>query len=405
MPTINMVRNEFGRGGEAGAIVAAPSFESVVHQADTGSTIPTAAAQATHIFLHGSGSSSQTFGSTYKGYPQATGSYPDNCAHSTFDNLWFAVRTMPADSDFYSGGVAYGQIEPWDNNGTYPGGALRQSYWMGYTSDSYSGLRLYKDRHLDMMVAWIESNYPQMSTTQRALGGQSMGAWGTISYGLRRPTKFAALYANMPRLRYGLDGSGAGGNKVRIPHWDTGVQAYVPASSPTLDAADGGGLSSDHLDAISYVSDTDNDIPWLGWCIGRVDGYTPFQDHIDMVAAMRAAGRGFAFVWDNGGHTGTLMTQIMSSYYTGLFRTDQGYPLYTNNSGDQDPSVDLTGGINLGFQHRNVVESVSSWSCEVRNLLGARTVTIAPKSKIYTGAGTPQVVNVPAGAAWVSVSF
>lgn len=389
----------------AGRAPAAVQFASVVHQADTGGTVPTGAAQATHIYLHGSGGAVQTFGSTYKGYPQASGSYPENCVYGAMDHLAFAVRTMPADSDFFSGGQAYGQIEPWDNNGTYPGGATRQSYWMGYTADDFSGLRLYKERHLDMMLAWLEANYPHMSATKRSLGGQSMGAWGTISYGLRRASKFSALYANMPRLRYGLDGSGAGGNNVRVPHWPVGVQVYSPASSPTLDSADGTVNAASHLNAISYVSDTANAIPWLGWCIGRNDGYTPFQDHIDMVAAMRAAGRGFAFAWDNGGHTGTLMTQIMSSYYTGLFRTDQGYPIYTNNSGDQDPSVDLTGGINLGFQHRNVFESAGSWSCEIRNLLGARTVTVRPKSKVYAGPGTPQVVNVPAGSAWVTVSF
>jgi len=380
-------------------------FASVTHQADTGGTVPTGAAQATHIYLHGSGGAVQTFGSTYKGYPQASGSYPENCVYGAMDHLAFAVRTMPADSDFYSGGVAYGQIEPWDNNGTYPGGATRQSYWMGYTADDFSGLRLYKERHLDMMLAWLEANYPQMSTNARSLGGQSMGGWGTMSYGLRRADKFAALYANMPRLRYGLDGSGTGPNRVRVPHWPVGVQAYAPGASPSLDAADGGGSSEAYLDAVSYVSNTSNVVPWLGFCLGRNDGYLPFQDFIDFTAAARSSGRGFACVWDNNGHTGALMAQIQSSYYIGLFKRSEGYPVYSNNSGDQDPSVDTSGGINLGFQHRSVVESASSWSCEIRNLLGARTVDVKPKSAIFTASVSAQTVSVPSGSAWVSVSF
>ena len=125
-----------------------------------------------------------------------------------------------------------------------------------------------------------------------------------------------------------------------------------------------------------------------------------------MVAAMRSAGRGFAFAWNNGTHsTGSIISQITSSYAYGTFEIGVGYPIYTNNSGDQDPAVDLEGGINLGFQHRNVVESSGAWSCQIRNLLGARTVTVTPKSSIYTGSKTPKVVNVPAGQAWVSVSW
>lgn len=403
------IQSYLGRGAASiasprGSVApSGPTFESVVLQGTSGSTVPTSAAQQTVIYLHGSGSPAQTFGATYKGFPASTGSYPDNVVYSTMTDLWWAVRTMPGEAA--SNSVAYGYIEPWDNNGTYPDGANRQAYWLGYTSADFSGLRLYKERHLDMMLRDIETRYPQMSTTQRCLTGRSMGAWGTLTFGMRRPTKFAALYADMPRWRYGLDGSGAGGNNVRIPHWPTGVTVYSPAASPVLDSNDGSGNAANHLDLISYVGNTANSIPWIGWGIGRNDGYTPFQDHIDAVAALRAAGRGFAFAWDNGGHDGVAFQSVLSSYYYGMFRVGEGYPIYSDNSGDQDPSVDLTGGINLGFQHRSVVESASSWSCEIRNILGARTVAVKPKSSVFLASVTPQVVSVPSGSAWVSVSF
>lgn len=394
--TIALVNGRRPRGRPGG-------FESVVLQGTSGSTVPSTAQQATVVYLHGSGGAKQTFGATFEGFPASSGSYPENCVYDTMDRLSFAVRTLPGETA--SNNVAYGYIEPWDNNGTYPGGANRQAYWMGYTSNDFSGLRLYKERHLDMMLAWLEGAYPNFSKTARCLTGQSMGAWGTLSYGLRRPTKFAALYPNMPRWRYGLDGSGGGGNNVRIPHWPTGVTVYAPALSPAMAATDGTGNAADKLDSISYVENTANAVPWIGWGIGRNDGYTPFQDHIDAVAALRAAGRGFAFSWDNGGHDGVAFQSIPSSYYFGLFKTNEGYPIYTNNSGDQDPTVDLTGGINLGFQHRNVSESAGAWSCEVRNLLGARTVDIKPKSIIFTASVAAQTVSVPSGSAWVSVSF
>lgn len=109
--------------------------------------------------------------------------------------------------------------------------------------------------------------------------------------------------------------------------------------------------------------------------------------------------------WRDNGHTGALMTQIQSSYYIGLFKHSEGYPVYSNNSGDQDPATDLAGGINLGFQHRNVSETASSWSCEVRDPKRLRTVDIKPKSSVFTTTVAAQTVSVPAASAWTTVSF
>jgi hypothetical protein len=131
-----------------------------------------------------------------------------------------------------------------------------------------------------------------------------------------------------------------------------------------------------------------------------------FSDHVDAVIAMRAAKRGFAFVWNNGNHsTGSIISQITDSYPFGLFELGKGYPLFTSHSGDLDPAVDLVGGINEGLTFRNVVESAAGWSCEVTSILGARTVQVEPISDIYVTPVSKKTVTITAANAWASVSF
>ncbi|MFK5283336.1 hypothetical protein ACI3PL_27560, partial [Lacticaseibacillus paracasei] len=68
---------------------------------------------------------------------------------------------------------------------------------------------------------------PRFSTTKRLLTGQSMGGWGTMSYGIRRAHIFPAIYANMPRWRY-LQVTG----QVSVHSWTVGVTpAYNVASA------------------------------------------------------------------------------------------------------------------------------------------------------------------------------
>ena len=128
-----------------------------------------------------------------------------------------------------------------------------------------------------------------------------------------------------------------------------------------------------------------------------------FSDHIAAVAAMRAAGRPFAFAWNNGNHSGgDIMLTTLASYTADMFEIGRGYPHLTNSSRDQDPAVDLVGGINVGFKWRNVVESAAAWSCELYNNQ-ATTVTVKPHSTVFSGAA-PKIVALPA-ATWVTVTF
>lgn len=355
--------------------------------------IPTAAAgQSTVLDLHGSGALEPDRGYRYLGTLPTSGSYPNALAWDAFTQMRFNVQGYSASG--------FTVIKPWDRPTSTP---FRETNWMGFTRSGASPRQayLYTERILDMIVAWTAANFPQLSTTKRYCGGGSKGAWGTLTYAIRRPSMFAALYPSRPKWRW--DSSG---NSTRFMDWDSGEIVSATGAAPILVADDGGYSTQVHQDIISYVANAANQIPWIGWSVGRNDGYMPFQDHVDAVTALRAAGRGFAFAWNNGNHsTGDLIaTHIQNSYSYGMFEVGKGYPIYTNSSRDQNPAVDLEGGINLGFSHRNVVESASSWSCQVTNILGATTVTVRPKSAVYTGPTTPQIINIPAGT-WVAVTF
>ena len=229
-----------------------------------------------------------------------------------------------------------------------------------------------------------------------------MGAWGTLTYGLRRAHKFAALYPDRPKWRY----SNYTAQSTNVPNWPTGAVAYTLAASPMLRAQDGSGKIVEHMDMIAYVSNTSNTMPWVGWCIGRSDGFSDFRDHVDAVIALRAAKRGFAFVWNNGNHsTGSIPLQITASYPYGTFEIGKGYPLFTSHSGDQDPAVDLVGGINQGLSFRNVTESAGGWSCEITSIAGARTVDVEPISSVFTATVAKKNVVIPGANTWVPVSF
>lgn len=276
-----------------------------------------------------------------------------------------------------------------------------ESQWMGFVVPPSVQSNKVTVHRIDRLLEWAAQNVPNIDATKWYLTGGSMGGWGTLALGIRRANLFSAIYPDRPRWR----GASTPDN-IHVSTYGVGWSNVPRASAPDFSAAEGGGNTRDYLDHIAYAANTSNDIPWIGWCLGRLDGFANFEDHVTAVAALRAAGRGFAFAWNNGNHgEGSILAQITQSYPFGTFRLGVGYPLFTNHSGDQDPAVDLIGGINIGLSFRNVVESAGSWSCEVTSVLGARTVDVKPISKIFTASIAPQTINIPAANTWVPVTF
>ncbi len=368
-------------------------FASVAETRAPGVNAATSTEDQTLIInLHGSGNDL----SALTGTRILTATLSEAAAYLT--DLTFLWHEQKAGT--INGNVAF-NVWPWDRQDPPNAGNIRQSYWMGWTHSPTSELRLWTERRLDAMMARYVAD-PRVHPTKRAITGGSMGGWGTLRYGIRRPHLFPSIYPDRPRWRYGeTDGS------FRIPSWTIAiVPNYTTAACPNLVAEDGGGSAAAHMDLIAYAADTDNEIPWIGWVTGRNDGYYPFQDHIDAVAALRAANRGFAFYWNDGDHsTGSQPAQITASYPYGTFEIGKGYPIFSNHSLDSDPAVDLVGGINIGLKFRSVVETASSWSCEVSHISSACTVDVRPYSKVYTGSTTAKTATITAANAWTALSF
>jgi hypothetical protein len=393
-------------GGELSSVAdgSMPAeFASVALVNDTGVAPPqTTPGQVFEVLLHGSGGNPFTEGVQYSATLAPGKGYGGKQAF----NWRFATSfNYPA----YPGGPTTRVISlaPRDTvQGFMPNRdpILRaESYWMGWVNGPETGeLNLYTERWLDAMLAYVDANTPLYSKTRRYITGSSMGGWGSMTYGLRRPTKFAAVYAFLPRWRYNITVG-----TLQILDWlESTTTIYSASSSPAVRAADGGGTSAAHMDLIAYVANTANAIPWVGWTIGRNDGYAPFSDQVAAVAAMRSAKRGFAFYWNNGDHSvGNVPNKIFDSYPKGMFEIGKGYPLFTEHSLDLDPAVDLVGGINIGLSFRNVVETPTGWACEVTHIDTACTVKVEPKSSVFTATVTPQLVTIATPMTWVPVSF
>lgn len=279
------------------------------------------------------------------------------------------------------------------------GGGFAESMHIGFLLDD-GKVHLISERRYDAMLDWADANLTMYDLNRRCLTGGSMGGWGSISYGVRRHSKFAAIYPDRPRWRYGYNVG-----EVAIATLGGFTSAPV-GSAPMLAPEDGGGSYAAYVDMIAYVSNPANKVRPILWCCGRGDGFVPFSEQCDAVDAMRAAGRAFTFVWNDGNHaTGSIMNQILDSYPYGTYARDKGYPLFTEHSLDKNPRVDLVGEINGGLNFKNVVETASSWSCEVTSLRGACTVKVKPISEVFTANAAAQLVTIPAAGTYVLVTF
>jgi len=214
--------------------------------------------------------------------------------------------------------------------------------------------------------------------------GGSMGAWGSSTFGFRHPEIFAAVYPNRPRTRQrGLPSLAKRKRGEKVLMFD-GKTGYF-----------------DRMDMVKFASEHHGDLPFLGWCCGRHDGFATFKEQIDMVKAMTAAHHGFAFAWNNGNHSSGSrpMGQVTKWYPTHLFARNRSYPAFGNSSINDDlgsgevekvvdgktkrvlDDGDTEGGINLGFAWKNVVDEADKWSVVLSNALckAPMTVDVTPR--------------------------
>lgn len=261
----------------------------------------------------------------------------------------------------------------------HPGGTrAMETYWFGYLCvpqhATHPEPRAYPftERRQEWITDWVTKTYAADPERVTASGG-SMGAWGSTTYALRHPERFAAVYPNRPRTR------------------QRGLPSLVaqPAKGVTVFLDDGKTDYFARMDIVKFAADHPADLPFLGWCCGRRDGFASWQEQIDMVKAMTAARHGFAFAWNDGDHSSGAkpMAKVLKYYPPELFARNKSYPAFANSSIDQklgngDPKDgDLEGGISLGFKWSEVVDEDAKWSVRLSNELatGDMTVDVTPR--------------------------
>ena len=256
-------------------------------------------------------------------------------------------------------------------------GNFLQTYWFGYVCNpiwaEHEEPRAYNftEKRVLWTVDFVKEKYGINTNKIYAVGG-SMGAWGCMTFALRHPEVFSAVYPNRPRAI------------------QTGRQGIVRVNKNKLvNMPDGKTDFYERMNMIKFVSGHPEDLPFVGWCCGRKDGFATWPEQVDMVKAMTKMKHGFAFAWNNGNHSGgsKAMRTITKHYPADMFARNESYPAFGNSSIDQnlgsgDPEDgDLEGGINLGFKWSDIVDQKDKWSVTLSNELciDAMTVDVTPR--------------------------
>jgi hypothetical protein len=140
----------------------------------------------------------------------------------------------------------------------------------------------------------------------------------------------------------------------------------------------------ERMDSVKFAAEHHEDLPFYAWDIGRQDGFAPWKDQVDMVKALAASHHGFAFMWNNGDHSGTtaLAEQMQVMYPPTKLGLHQSYPAFANSSIDQKlgngspTDGDLQGGINLGFDWSAVGDQPKQWTATITSSLATATMTV-----------------------------
>ncbi|MEX1097007.1 MAG: prolyl oligopeptidase family serine peptidase [Planctomycetales bacterium] len=254
------------------------------------------------------------------------------------------------------------------------GAGAKETYWFGYYCvpqwADHAEPRAYDftERRMLWIIDWTIKNYG-VDPERVSAGGGSMGAWGSTTFAFRHPEIFAAVYPNRPRTR-----------QRGLP--SISDKRLVKDDVPLM--FDGQTSFYDRMDMVKFAEEHPGDLPFLGWCCGRRDGFATWQEQIDMVRAMTKARRGFAFAWNDGDHSSGSkpMEQVAKYYPADLFARNQSYPAFANSSidddlGNGDPKDgEMEGGINLGFRWSEVVDEPGRWSVKLSNDLCTTTMTV-----------------------------
>lgn len=247
-----------------------------------------------------------------------------------------------------------------------------ETYWFGYvTVPQWAEVKEpraypFTERRALWILEYCISAY-KADRNQIYAGGGSMGAWGSASFAFRQKNIFAAVYPNRPRTI------------------QKGCPSLVPLKKDQKVLMDDGVTDYfERMNTVLFATNEKGDLPFLGWCCGRRDGFATWKEQIDLVEAMKKSRHGFAFAWNDGDHSSGAapMGQITKYYSPKRMALNLSYPAFSNSSidnnlGNGDPKDgEMIGGINLGFKWVDPVETESKWVVEISNDLCKETMTV-----------------------------
>ncbi len=265
------------------------------------------------------------------------------------------------------------QLRPRDAIEHPSGRGAFETMWLGYycipQGATHPEPRYYRftENRLLWMIGWTIQRYGA-DPRRVSMGGSSMGGLGSINVGFRHPELFAAVYPSTAPFLW----------------WPPSSLHGLQKRDAKVVLADGKTRYVDYTNTPNFAAERHEDMPFLGWAVGRRDPNHNWQEYVDMVKALTANHHGFAFAWNDGGHSegGRPMATITRYYPAAKFARDRSYPAFGNSSIDHkmgDGSKedgDREGGINLGFDWKDVIDEDGKWSVTLSNDLAKDVMTV-----------------------------
>jgi hypothetical protein len=248
-----------------------------------------------------------------------------------------------------------------------------ETMWLGYYCIPHGAPHRepryypFTENRLLWMIDWSLQRYG--ADPQRvSMGGSSMGGLGSINVGFRHPERFAAVYPSTAPFLW----------------WPPSSLHDRQGRDTKALMADGKTRYVEHTNSPKFAAEHHEDMPFLAWAVGRRDPNHNWQEYVDMVKALTANKHGFAFAWNDGGHSegGRPMATLTKYYPAAKFARNRSYPALGNSSLDSNlgngskEDGDREGGINLGFDWKDVIDEEGKWSITVSNELVKDTMTV-----------------------------
>lgn len=241
-------------------------------------------------------------------------------------------------------------------------------WWYGYNSRIFDGNLKdgvnvnYTENRLLYLLDWCKSKF-RIDKNRIYLGGVSMGGTGSVSFGLRHPEIFAAVYANVPDTNTG------NGTSI-FESWFEGMWGKRSDAVKTNE-----GISVwDRLNMTQYVRSHMEDLPFIKTISARDDVAMPWQQIPEFLRALNDTRHGFISGWGKGGHNLPFEDRPMTVRRFDIYKLAKNisYPAFSNSSINDDPgnggpdNGTTTGQMGGGFDWRILKDQSGIWSAEIK---------------------------------------